>query len=83
MGNTFSDEKFIGSDISEALIDGQVEDIAEIIQNPNNDPKLDKKKEILNDLLYKKDENGRTVLHLVTIFIIQKYSLIIKSKTSK
>ena len=64
MGNQFSNEKFMGSLISEALIDGQKEETMRILQDP-------KQKEILNDLLYKKDVNGRTVLHLVlTLFLI-------------
>ena len=54
----------MGSLISEALIDGQKEETMRILQDP-------KQKEILNDLLYKKDVNGRTVLHLVlTLFLI-------------
>jgi hypothetical protein len=59
MGNKFSNKKFQIANISEALIDGKTDEIKTILE----DPELRK---LLNDNLYKRNEVGRTILHLVS-----------------
>ena len=60
MGNSFSNKKFQIANIYEALIDGKTEEISQIMI----DPEL---RQLLNDNLYKKNNRGRTILHLVII----------------
>lgn len=58
MGNSFSNDNFDAAIISEAMIDGQVEELMKIIQDEN-------RIKILNKVIYKKDQNGRNLLHNV------------------
>lgn len=58
MGNSFSNKKFQIVNIHEALIDDQTTEIAQILADPY-------KRRLLNDNLYKKNEAGQSVLHLV------------------
>lgn len=58
MGNNFSNTKFQIANISEALIDGKTDEIKTILEDPDL-------RKLLNKNLYKRNEVGRTILHLV------------------
>lgn len=56
MGNSFSNESFEIANIIEILVDGQTDQLREVLKNKM-------KTDLLNKIIYEKDEMGRTPLH--------------------